>query len=137
MSIETIEYNNERLAYIIRKDIEVEEKEFFGSPDDFLQVGYMNLKRGDILKPHIHKPQNKIITKNQEVLYIVSGKMKVNFYNRVPQKIVDIILTDGDLIVLSAGGHGFEFLEETKMIEVKQGPYTVRDNDKEILEINE
>jgi len=137
MSIETIEYNNERLAYIIRKDIEVEEKEFFGSPDDFLQVGYMNLKRGDILKPHIHKPQNKIITKNQEVLYIVSGKMKVNFYNRVPQKIVDIILTDGDLIVLSAGGHGFEFLEDTKMIEVKQGPYTVRDNDKEILEINE
>ena len=137
MRIETIEYNNERLAYIIRKDIEVEEKEFFGSPDDFLQVGYMNLKRGDILKPHIHKPQNKIITKNQEVLYIVSGKMKVNFYNRVPQKIVDIILTDGDLIVLSAGGHGFEFLEDTKMIEVKQGPYTVRDNDKEILEINE
>jgi len=135
MSIETIEYNNERLAYIIRKDIEIEEKEFFGSPDDFLQIGYMNLKKGEILKPHIHKPQNKIITENQEVLYIVSGKMKVNFYNRIPQQISEAILTDGDLIVLSAGGHGFEFLEDTKMIEVKQGPYTGRDDDKEILEI--
>jgi len=135
MSIETIEYNNERLAYIIRKDIEIEKKEFFGSPDDFLQIGYMNLKKGEILKPHIHKPQNKIITENQEVLYIVSGKMKVNFYNRIPQQISEAILTDGDLIVLSAGGHGFEFLEDTKMIEVKQGPYTGRNDDKEILEI--
>ncbi len=137
MRIETIEYNNERLAYIIRKEIEIEEKEFFGSPDDFLQIGYMNLKKGEILKPHIHKPQNKIITENQEVLYIISGRMKVNFYNKIPQKINEAILSDGDLIALLSGGHGFEFLEDTKMIEVKQGPYTGRDNDKEILEINE
>jgi hypothetical protein len=28
------------------------------------------------------------------------------------------------VIVLVSGGHGFEMLEETEMIEVKQGPYT-------------
>jgi len=137
MSIETIEYNNERLAYIIRKSIKIDGKKFFGLADDFLQIGYMNLKKGDTLKPHIHKPQNKKITKNQEVLYIVSGKMKVNLYDRIPQKINEVILTDGDLIVLLSGVHGFEFLEDTKMIEVKQGPYTGRDNDKVILEVNE
>jgi len=137
MSIETIEYNNERLAYIIRKCIKGDGKKFVGSSDDFLQVGYMNLKKGEILKPHIHKPQNKIITENQEVLYIITGVMKVNFYNKIPQKIEEAILNDDDLIVLLAGGHGFEFLEDTKMIEVKQGPYTGRDDDKVILEINE
>ena len=131
-----IEYNNERLAYIVRKNIEIEGKKFFGKPNDFLQIGYMNLKKGETLKPHIHKPQEKIITKNQEVLYIVSGKMKVTFYNRIPQKISEAILTDGDLIVLLSGAHGFEFLEDTKMIEVKQGPYTGHDNDKTILEID-
>ena len=136
MNIETIEYNNERLAYIIRKNIKVDGKEFFGSSDDFLQIGYMNLKKGEILKPHIHKPQNKIITENQEVLYIISGKMKVTFYNNSPQKICESILTDGDLIVLLTGGHGFKFLEGTRMIEVKQGPYTGRDNDKTILEVD-
>ncbi len=136
MIIETIEYNNERLAYIIRKDIEIKQKMFFGSPDDFLQIGNMKLKKGETLKPHIHRPQNKVITKNQEVLYIVSGKMKVNFYDKVPQKINEAILTDGDLIVLLSGGHGFEFLEDTKMIEIKQGPYTGRDNDKIILEVD-
>lgn len=139
MYIETIEYNSERLAYIIRKSIKVDGKKFFGRPEDFLQIGYMSLKKGDTLKPHIHKLQNKIITENQEVLYIVAGKMKVNFYDRIPQKINEVILTDGDLIVLLAGGggHGFEFLEDTKMIEIKQGPYTGRDNDKTILEVNE
>jgi len=62
--------------------------------------------------------------------------MKVTFYNRIPQKINEAILTDGDLIVLLSGGHGFEFLEETKMIEVKQGPYTDREHDKILLEVD-
>ncbi len=137
MNIETIEYNNERLAYIIRKSVKVDGKKFFGSPEDFLQVGYMNLNKGEILKPHIHRPQNKVITKNQEVLYIVAGNMKVNFYNKISQKINEVILTDGDLIMLLSGGHGFEFLEDTKMIEIKQGPYAGRDNDKIILEVKE
>lgn len=137
MNIEAIDYNKKRLAYIIRKNIEVEGKKFFGLPDDFLQIGYMNLKKGDTLNPHIHKPQNKVITENQEVLYIVSGKMKVTFYNRIPQKIKEAILTDGDLIVLLSGGHGFEFLEDTKIIEIKQGPYTGWENDKIILEVRE
>jgi hypothetical protein len=29
----------------------------------------------------------------------------------------------GDVILLAYGGHGFEMLEATEMIEVKQGPY--------------
>ena len=37
--------------------------------------------------------------------------------------IGDRILTAGDLILLCGGGHSFEMLEETSMIEVKQGPF--------------
>ena len=33
------------------------------------------------------------------------------------------ILQTGDVILLASGGHGFTMLEETEMIEVKQGPY--------------
>ena len=29
----------------------------------------------------------------------------------------------GDVILLVSGGHGFEMLEESEIIEVKQGPY--------------
>ena len=33
------------------------------------------------------------------------------------------ILKKGDVILLINGGHGFEMLEKTEMIEIKQGPY--------------
>ena len=43
----------------------------------------------------------------------------------------------GDTIILLAGGHGFNILEDTKMIEVKQGPYLSQAEDKVLLEIKE
>jgi hypothetical protein len=32
-------------------------------------------------------------------------------------------LYTGDVILLAAGGHGFEMLEDSQIIEIKQGPY--------------
>ena len=43
------------------------------------------------------------------------------------------IVSDGELIYLLCG-HGFEFLEETEMFEIKQGPYRSREEDKEMIE---
>ena len=40
-------------------------------------------------------------------------------------------LTSGDVLFLCSGGHGFKILESTEMIEVKQGPYSNREKDKE------
>lgn len=134
MPTETIEYNGKLFAYIIRSAVEIEGTRFFGSPDDFLQVGYMSLKNDKKLLPHKHNPQNKIITKNQEVLYILSGKVEVSFYDDT-EFVGETILSKGDLIVLLSGGHGFKMLEDTKMIEVKQGPYSGRESDKEYLEV--
>jgi hypothetical protein len=34
------------------------------------------------------------------------------------------ILEQGDLILLAGGGHGFRCLEDTVLMEIKQGPYT-------------
>ena len=33
------------------------------------------------------------------------------------------ILGKGDVILFTDGGHGFTFLENTQMVEIKQGPY--------------
>ncbi len=30
----------------------------------------------------------------------------------------------GDVILLASGGHGFEMIEDSEILEVKQGPYT-------------
>ena len=54
---------------------------------------------------------------------------KINNLNSLKDKI----LSKGDIIILFQGGHGFKILEETRIIEIKQGPY-VEGKDKKIIE---
>jgi len=56
-------------------------------------------------------------------LFIKAGKVRLDFYDDEKNYLKSIILEEGDVILLANGGHGFEMLEETEIIEVKQGPY--------------
>ena len=53
----------------------------------------------------------------------MSGRLRVDFYSEEERYIESTILEKGDVILLIYGGHGFEMLEPTEIIEVKQGPY--------------
>jgi hypothetical protein len=59
----------------------------------------------------------------KEVLFIKSGKVRVDFYDDEKKYIESRVLVSGDVILLAFGGHGFEMLEDSEIIEVKQGPY--------------
>ena len=59
----------------------------------------------------------------QEVLYIKSGKVRVDFYDDDQHYLESRVVERGDVILLASGGHGFQMLEDSEMIEVKQGPY--------------
>lgn len=136
MEIETVTYGGGKLATIVRGGSDIEGKEFVSSNEDYLQVGFMNLKDGEKITPHVHKINRRDIEKTHEVIYVVSGKMKVNFY-KDKKKVDEKILVGGDLIILMEGGHGFEFFGDTKIFEVKQGPYSGYDKDKEAFEVVE
>ena len=124
-----IVHNGKRLAMVIRKN-NPSGKKFFSAKDDYLQVGLMNLSKWERIIPHFHKEFVREVKKTQEVLYIVSGKMRVSFYVD-KEKVDEVTVEGGDLLVLIDGGHGFEFLEETNLIEIKQGPYLDFEKDKE------
>jgi hypothetical protein len=49
--------------------------------------------------------------------------MRVDFYTDTQAYLQSTILEAGDIILLAFGGHGFEMIEPTEIIEVKQGPY--------------
>jgi hypothetical protein len=49
--------------------------------------------------------------------------VRVDFYDDDQTYLDSRILETGDVLLLAYGGHGFEMLEPTEMIEVKQGPY--------------
>ncbi len=124
-----IVHDGKRLAVIVKKH-PLNGKKFFSANEDNLQVGFMNLKKWETIIPHFHKEFIREIKKTQEALYIISGKVRVNlFIDKI--KVEEAIIEGGDLIILLDGGHGFEFLEETNMIEIKQGPYLNPDMDKE------
>lgn len=127
--IERIEYQGEEMAIIIRNDYSEEGIHFLTSNDYSQQLAYMHHQAGHQIIPHYHNLVPRTVHYTQEVLVIRKGKVKVNFYNMDQECIDDTILTDGDVILLCAGGHGFDILEETEMIEIKQGPY-VGENDK-------
>ena len=121
--IESIIYNNQLLSVIIRSNYSKEGITFL-TPDDFaLQLGYMNRDAGYLIKPHVHNKVERKIEITQEVLFIRSGKVRVDYYDNNKKYLESRIVQTGDIVLLANGGHGFKMMEKSEIIEVKQGPY--------------
>ncbi len=121
--LERIVNNGKLLSVIIRNNYHNDGIEFFTPGEFSQQVGYMNRPKGYVIDPHVHNVVTRHVDLTQEVLYIKSGKVRVDFYTEGKEYLESRVLTTGDVILLAHGGHGFEMLEQTEMIEVKQGPY--------------
>lgn len=122
--MEEIIFNNNTFAIIIRNSFKDHGIKFFTPNDYSQQLAYMNRPRGYKIDAHYHNKVERKVNYTQEVLFIKSGKVKVNFYDKKNCFLGYIILDKGDVILLSMGGHGFEMLENSEIIEVKQGPYS-------------
>ncbi len=121
--LEKLTHNSQLLAIIISNSFKQEGIAFF-TPDQFSQqLGYMNRPAGYVIPPHVHNVVPRMVELTQEVLFIKSGKVRVDFYNDDREYLQSRILNQGDVILLAHGGHGFEILEQAEIIEVKQGPY--------------
>ena len=127
--IETINNGDKTLAYILRTQYEAEGIKFF-TPDEFSQqLAYMNRPSGYVITPHVHNAVKREVQYTKEVLFIKSGKVRADFYDDDQNYLESKLLYKGDVILLAFGGHGFEMLEDSEIIEVKQGPYA-GDSDK-------
>ena len=111
------------LAIILRSSFKKEGIDFFTPPEFSQQLGYMNRSKGYKIQPHIHQKIERTIQYTQEVLFIKKGIVRVDFYKNDKTYLNSKLLNQGDVVLLSAGGHGFEMLEDSEIIEVKQGPF--------------
>lgn len=78
---------------------------------------------GKVIPPHVHNQVARHVQYTLEVLFIKRGRVRVDFYSPEREFVAERVLEAGDVILLVAGGHGFEMLTEVEMYEVKQGPY--------------
>lgn len=121
--VEKIKWNDKLLALIIRSKYKSDSIEFFTPSDFSQQLGYMNRPRGYVIQPHVHNPVTRQVHFTKEVLFIRDGMVRVDFYTDDKVYLESKIVKTGDVLLLAYGGHGFEMLEDSEIIEVKQGPY--------------
>ncbi len=121
--IDRIVHDGEELAVILRREFRADGIAFLTPNEYSQQLGYMNRPAGYVIPPHVHNPVAREVRFTKEVLFVRSGRVRVDFYTDARDYIESAVLRAGDVILLATGGHGFTMMEPTEMIEVKQGPY--------------
>lgn len=118
------------LAIVVRNTFREAGCNFF-TPDEFpFQLGIHIREAKTHIQAHKHVPFKELKDiPAQEFFYVEQGKVEVGLFYRdaLHSKVV---LNKGDSIVLNCA-HDVTFLEATKMLELKQGPYRGRDVEKE------
>ena len=111
------------LALVVRSEFSEPGIHFFTDSDSTQQLGYMRRLAGHEVKAHRHNVVPRVIETTQEVLFIKRGLCQLNLYGSDNEPVHSVELSSGDVVLLAAGGHGLVMLEESEILEVKQGPY--------------
>ncbi len=123
MSLETITADGAVLAYIARADSAPGETRFLTPDECNLQVGHVVYPAGSQIARHMHLPVKRQLTGTTEVILVQRGRCELEVFDEARQLVRRCELRVGDILVAVAGGHGFRVLEDTVLLEVKQGPY--------------
>ena len=122
--VEHIYYNDKPLAYIVRAELLPDKTTFLTPPDFKQQVGFVVYPRGGEITRHTHRPLQRSLVGTSEVLLVRKGRCQIDIFNDAHDLIATRELRTGDIMLMVGGGHGFRMLEDTVLLEVKQGPYT-------------
>ena len=124
--IEKINYKKKMLALIVRGRYRNKKGITFFTPNESTQqFGYMKHKKKYVIKPHLHKKRLTKILYTTEVILLLKGTLRVDFYTAKKKYLFSKILKEKDIIMLVSGGHGFKILKDVEMIEIKQGPFNL------------
>ena len=124
--IEKIKYKKKLFALIVRGKYRNKKGiNFFTPKEATQQFGYIKHKKGYIIQPHQHRKRITKIVTTTEVILLLKGSLKIDFYNEQRKYLFSKILNAKDIVMLVEGGHGFKVIKDVEMIEVKQGPYNL------------
>ena len=125
--ITNITYKKHTLAIIIKNNyLKKKGINFFTEKKLIQQVAFKNHPKNHIIQPHLHQKTERKIFGTSEVLIILNGSLRVDFYNNKKKYLLSKTLKKNDIIILTSGGHGFKVLKNCKFIEIKQGPYNIK-----------
>jgi hypothetical protein len=122
--IEQIEWEGVPLAIIVRAEMAPAQTMFLTPPEFKQQVGFVVYPAGGVIARHVHRPLERHLIGTSEVLVVKQGLCEIDIYNDFRELVATRELRTGDVMLMVAGGHGFRMIEDTILLEIKQGPYT-------------
>jgi len=134
--IETVAHGGLAYAMIIRANATSDAKyNFLTDSANPLQLGMNFYKAGEVIRAHYHlKRQIETNSVVQEFLLIAAGRAFLRLYDAADQSEVSgRQLETGDMVLLLAGGHSLDIQDDTKIVEIKLGPYDGKTKDKVVF----
>lgn len=108
---------------------------FWSDESDFVQVGTWAHPEGTTLPAHIHNVFPREASRTQEAVFVVEGSLLARLYDESGEAVAEVALNAGDLLVCLAGGHGYSIKDPgTRVLEIKNGPYSGPELDRRRLE---
>ena len=125
--IEEIVWEGRPLAYVVRAQFTPSATTFLTPTELEQQVGFVVYPSRAEIHRHIHRGLDRVTTGAAEVILVRRGACEVEVYSPRREAVGKCILKTGDLMLMVSGGHGFRMLEDTVLMEIKQGPYVGRE----------
>ncbi|MBA3672121.1 MAG: hypothetical protein H0W68_08895 [Gemmatimonadaceae bacterium] len=127
--VEQIASAGQLLAIIIRVAVAPAATTFVTAVELEQQVGFVVYPAGGIVPRHLHPPLPRQTSGTSEVIVVKHGRCELDVYDGARSLVATRELAAGDVMLLVAGGHGFRMLEDTVLLEVKQGPYVASEKE--------
>lgn len=121
------------IALLVPKEFKPEGYNFLTPGEMSLQVGVNAYKAHGKVEAHRHNPVVRTIQGTMEAILLRTGRMSLELYDHENQPLECLEMGAGDFVLLVSGGHAITFLEQCELLEVKQGPFVSRDEDKTLL----
>ena len=122
--VEIIDHEGQPLTYLVRTTEAPRETTFLTPPEFKQQVGFVVYPAGGEIPRHVHRPIERRLVGTSEVIFVHRGSCILDVYSDDRELVASRRLEPGDLMLMVGGGHGFRMLEDTVLLEIKQGPYT-------------
>lgn len=100
--------------------------------EEGLQVAALKFPAGKAFQRHKHLDRPRTIPITQEAWIVLSGVVKVDYFDVNGVWLSNAIIVAGDISITFRGGHGYTILRDAEIFEVKLGPFASV-NDKEYL----
>ena len=129
-NIKNIIYNDELYSSIFDLNNISEGLDFLTNDLSFIQVGTWKYEIGKILDAHYHNTFERKSFITQEVVLVLEGSIICNLYTKDGNFIATEEINQNQLIIQYQGIHEYEIMKDSKILEIKNGPYFGPDKDR-------